>query len=265
MTQSSEQSNVHAQVKAAYAGAAQSCPGSTPAALAIGYEAEDLSGVAGEANLALGCGNPHVLAQLKPGEVVVDLGSGAGFDALIAAPKLGQEGRFIGVDMTPEMLEKARGNAVRAGVARNVEFREGFIEALPITSESADVVISNCVINLSPDKDAVFREMYRVLKPGGRVAISDIVLSEAIPPELQASGAAWNACLGGALPESEYIGKIRDAGFVDVTFDRKPAGQLLSSCGNDPLTQKLIATTEAATLQRVVKSVYSYSIHARKR
>lgn len=258
--------STHTQVRSAYSGAAQSgcSAANAPAALALGYAPEDLKGVAGEANLALGCGNPQALAQIQEGEVVVDLGSGAGFDALLAAPKLGESGRFIGVDMTPAMLEKARTNAVKAGVARNVEFREGLIEALPIASSSVDVVISNCVINLSPDKDAVFREIFRVLKPGGRIAISDIVLDAALPKELQEHAPAWNACLGGAIPEAEYMEKIRQAGFVDLSFERRSAGELLQTCGNDPLTQQLIATTEPATLTRVVKSVFSYSIQARK-
>ncbi|MFT5352839.1 MAG: arsenite methyltransferase [Polyangiales bacterium] len=257
--------STHAQVRSAYSATAQaySVAGSAPAALAIGYTPEDLE-IAGEANLGIGCGNPHALAQLQEGEVVVDLGSGAGFDALIAAPKLGESGRFIGVDMTPAMLERARTNAVKAGVARNVEFREGLIEALPIASGSVDVVISNCVINLSPDKDAVFREMFRVLKAGGRIAISDIVLDAPLPEELRGHSAAWNACLAGALPEAEYLEKIRQAGFVDLSFERRGAGELLRSCGSDPLTQQLIATTEAATLARVVKSVFSYSIRAKK-
>jgi DNA-binding MarR family transcriptional regulator/SAM-dependent methyltransferase len=171
----------------------------------IGYAEEDVTGAAADANLGLGCGNPTALASLKPGETVVDLGSGAGFDALLSAERLGPEGRFIGVDMTPEMLERARTNAVSAGHARTVEFREGLIENLPVASDSVDVVISNCVINLSPDKAQVFREAHRVLKPGGRLAVSDIVLSEPLPEEVVRMAASWIACVGGASTEEEYL------------------------------------------------------------
>ncbi len=171
-----ENDQVHDVVQTGYAEIARQgggCCGSAAAkthaeaASRIGYTEEDATGAAAEANLGLGCGNPTALASLKAGEVVVDLGSGAGFDALLSAEKLGPEGRFIGVDMTPEMLERARTNAVNAGYARTVEFREGLIENLPVASDTVDVVMSNCVVNLSPDKPQVFREAYRVLKPGG--------------------------------------------------------------------------------------------------
>jgi len=236
---------------------------STLAARAVGYEADDLDGVAGEANLGIGCGNPHALANIATGEVVLDLGSGAGFDALVAAPNLGDNGRFIGVDMTPEMLARARRNVVKAGFERNIEFREGLIEDLPVSSDSVDVAISNCVINLSPEKDRVFRELYRVLKPGGRIAISDIVLSQPLPDSIPAT-AGWVACVTGALVEDEYLGAIRSAGFVDVEYTRVNAAALFDTCTSDPLASTLINSLDEATLKQVVASVYSYSITAHK-
>ena len=209
-----DKDQVHDVVKSGYAEVARQkggCCGNPTAsahaetAALIGYAERDITGDAAEANLGLGCGNPTALASLKAGETVIDLGSGAGFDALLAAEKLGPEGRFIGVDMTPEMLERARTNAVNAGHARTVEFREGLIENLPVASESADAVISNCVINLSPDKAQVFREAYRVLKPGGRIAVSDILLSEPLPSAVAKLAATWIACVGGASTERPVL------------------------------------------------------------
>lgn len=231
----------------------------------IGYSEEDISGAAAEANLGLGCGNPTALASLKPGEVVVDLGSGAGFDALLSAEKLGPEGRFIGVDMTPEMLERARTNAVNAGYARTVEFREGFIENLPVASASVDVVISNCVINLSPDKAKVFREAYRVLKTGGRLAVSDIVLSHPLPKEVAEMATSWIACVGGASTEREYFGYMRDAGFVEIEHTRTPAGPLLTPNLQDPLWRAAVDMIGQDRIEDLADTVFSYSITARKR
>jgi ubiquinone/menaquinone biosynthesis C-methylase UbiE len=231
----------------------------------IGYTEEDIRGAAAEANLGLGCGNPTALASLKPGETVVDLGSGAGFDALLSAEKLGPEGRFIGVDMTPEMLERARINAVKAGFARTVEFREGLIENLPVASETADVVISNCVINLSPDKARVFREAYRVLKPGGRLAVSDIVLSEPLPTDIARLAASWIACVGGALTEEEYFGHIRAAGFENIQYSRKPASPILTSNVEDPMWKAAIALIGQERIRELADTVFSYSITAEKR
>jgi len=231
----------------------------------IGYSAEDISGAAAEANLGLGCGNPTALASLRPGETVVDLGSGAGFDALLSAEKLGPEGRFIGVDMTPEMLERARINAVNAGYARTVEFREGLIESLPVASESADVVISNCVINLSPDKAQVFREAYRVLKPGGRLAVSDIVLSEALPENIARMAATWIACVGGALTEDEYLGHMRAAGFQNIQYTRKPAAPLLTPNLQDPMWKAAVELIGEKRINELADTVFSYSITAEKK
>ena len=230
----------------------------------IGYSDTDLAGPAATGNLGLGCGNPTAIANLKPGEVVVDLGSGAGFDALLAAEKLGSDGRFIGVDMTPEMLARARTNAVNTGYARTVEFREGLIEALPVASGSADVIISNCVINLSPDKAAAFREAFRVLKPGGRLAISDILLTEPLPPEVAQSVAALIACVAGADTEEVYVGHIRDAGFVDIEMQRRPAAEIFDVAMDDPVVSAAIAEFGVERARQVAGTIFSYTIQAKK-
>ena len=181
----------------------------------IGYTDEEIQAVPEGANLGLGCGNPIALASLKEGETVLDLGSGAGFDCFLAAQRVGEKGRVIGVDMTPEMIDRARENAKR-GNYRNVEFRLGEIENLPVADKSIDVVISNCVINLSPDKEGVFREAYRVLKPAGRLTISDIVLLKELPNFLRNSIEAYIGCISGAIRRDEYIEAVRAAGFQDV-------------------------------------------------
>jgi ubiquinone/menaquinone biosynthesis C-methylase UbiE len=165
----------------------------------------------------LGCGNPTAIAELSKGEVVLDLGSGAGIDCFLAAEKVGAGGRVIGLDMTPEMVQLARENA-RVVESANVEFCLGEMEHMPVEDNSVDVIISNCVINLSPDKDAVFREAYRVLKLGGRLCVSDMVLLEELPEGVKESLAQWAGCVTGALSEEEYLGKIRAAGFVQVTL-----------------------------------------------
>jgi len=181
----------------------------------IGYRDEDIEGVPDGANLGLGCGNPVAMASLKEGEVVLDLGSGAGFDCFIAANKVGRSGKVIGVDMTAEMLEKARENAHK-GDYHNVEFRLGEIEHIPAADNSVDVVISNCVINLSPDKTAVFNEAFRVLKPGGRLMVSDIVLEGELPDVVRKSAAAYVGCISGAALKEDYLSLIREAGFTEV-------------------------------------------------
>lgn len=182
----------------------------------IGYDDTDLKAVPEGANLGLGCGNPVAVASLKEGDVVLDLGSGAGFDAFLASPKVGTTGRVIGVDMTPEMIEKARRNAAR-GNYTNVEFKLGEIEKLPVTDASIDVIISNCVINLSPEKEEVFKEAFRVLKPGGRLMVSDLVLVRNLPDAIRGSIEAYVGCLAGAVKKDEYLECIKRAGFKKVT------------------------------------------------
>ncbi len=182
----------------------------------IGYADSDLAAAPEGANLGLGCGNPIALASLKQGETVLDLGSGAGFDCFLAADRVGKTGRVIGVDMTPEMIERARKNARKDGV-ENVEFRLGDIEHLPVEEGSVDVIISNCVINLAPDKGRVFGEAFRVLKPGGRLMVSDIVLTRPLPDFVKNSVAAYIGCVAGAALKEDYLGAMKQAGFEDVT------------------------------------------------
>ena len=181
----------------------------------IGYSKEDLNKVPEGSNLGLGCGNPIAMASLAKGEVVLDLGSGAGFDCFLAAGKVGPQGRVIGVDMTPEMLEKARENAQK-GSFSNVEFRLGEIENLPVADGIIDIIISNCVINLAPDKDRVFSEAFRVLRPGGRIMVSDIVLTKELPDFIKNNMAAYVGCISGAIIKDNYLNAIKKAGFRDV-------------------------------------------------
>jgi SAM-dependent methyltransferase len=242
------------------------CCGSNAESLAksIGYSREEIESAPEGANLGLGCGNPTALAALQPGETVLDLGSGAGFDALIAAPRVGPTGRVIGVDMTPEMLERARINAVQAGYAGTVEFREGTIEALPVAAGTVDVIISNCVINLSPDKPAVFREAFRVLKPGGRLAVSDILLSEPLPEDIRELAAGYVACLSGALVESEYLDAMTSAGFEDIRWTRTPASMLFDSSTLDPEALAIAQQVGSDRLRELADTVWSYRLEARK-
>jgi len=184
-------------------------------AQAFGYSAEQLASIPAEANMGLSCGNPTAFASLRPGETVVDLGCGGGLDVFLAAGKVGPSGRAIGIDMTPEMLALARANAAKANLP-NVEFHEATIDHLPLADASADCVISNCVINLAPDKPAVFREIARVLKPGGRLAVSDIALKQPLPAEVAGDIAAYVGCIAGAISIDDYRAALAAAGFCDV-------------------------------------------------
>lgn len=186
-------------------------------AQAFGYSAEELASIPAEANMGLSCGNPLATAHLREGEVVVDLGSGGGLDVFLAARQVGASGKAIGIDMTSQMLELARANAVKGGY-QNVEFLEGQIDDLPLSDGVADIVISNCVVNLAPDKNKVFREVYRVLKPGGRVAISDIALKQELPSEVAQSAAALVGCIAGAISIKEYENGLKAAGFSEVAI-----------------------------------------------
>jgi SAM-dependent methyltransferase len=195
-------------------------PHATEVGRKIGYTETQLASVPDGANLGVGCGNPTAIDTLRPGEVVVDLGSGAGMDAFLAAKQVGPTGRVIGVDMTDAMLERARENAKKSGCT-NVEFRKGTIEDLPVEGESVDAIISNCVINLSPEKDKVYREAYRVLRPGGRIMVSDIVLERPLPAEILQSVDAYLGCVGGASLRSVYLRTIEEAGFREVRITRE--------------------------------------------
>ncbi|MCX5873344.1 MAG: arsenite methyltransferase [Deltaproteobacteria bacterium] len=188
--------------------------------LQVGYSAEEVQSVPMGSDLGLGCGNPHAIASLQPGETVLDLGSGAGFDCFLAARQVGKTGRVIGVDMTPEMIEKAREHA-KAGAYSNVEFRLGDIENLPASDSYIDVIISNCVINLSPDKRNVFRDAFRVLKPGGRLAISDVIATAPLPENIRKDLALYSSCGGGALTIDELESMLRESGFHDIRIQPK--------------------------------------------
>lgn len=230
----------------------------------IGYSEEDLLTVPDGANLGLGCGNPVALASLSEGETVLDLGSGAGFDCFLAAKRVGNAGRVIGVDMTPEMLEKARENA-RAGGYENVEFRLGEIEHIPAADNSVDAVISNCVINLVPDKRAAFAEAFRVLEPGGRLMVSDIVLSGDLPEEVRASIAAYIGCVAGAVKREEYLDALRSAGFesIEVLGEKSFPVELVAG---DPTAKAIMENMDIAPERagEVAGSVSSISVFARK-
>jgi SAM-dependent methyltransferase len=171
----------------------------------------------GESTVSYGCGDPITLASLLPGQTVLDLGSGAGLDCFFAAKKVGETGTVIGVDMTPEMIERARSSAERLNI-QNVEFRQGYLEELPVESNTVDVIISNCVINLSPDKSRVFAEAFRVLKPGGKLAVSDIVTDGPLPAAIKKSLSAWAGCVAGAIESQEYVGMMKSVGFRDISI-----------------------------------------------
>ena len=230
----------------------------------IGYSQEELKRVPEGANLGLGCGNPVALASLRESETVLDLGSGAGLDCFLAVKKVGAKGKVIGVDMTPEMIDKARGNAQKEGY-ENVEFRLGEIENLPVSNESVDIVISNCVINLSPDKRRVFDETFRVLRSGGRLMVSDIVLLKELPDFIKNSPEAYVGCISGAMMKDEYLGAIKAAGFQEVRIVGETSFPL--ECVTDSAVAK--EAIEDAGLSRdelkdAVDSIASIQVYAEK-
>jgi SAM-dependent methyltransferase len=248
-------------------GGSESCCGSSGAetiSKQIGYTEEDLKNAPEGANLGLGCGNPVALASLKEGEVVLDLGSGAGFDCFLAAKRVGKEGKVIGVDMTPEMIERARENA-RKDNYENVEFRLGEIENLPAADHSVDVVISNCVINLSPDKRRVFQEAFRVLRPGGRLMVSDIVLLKELPAAIKNSIEAYVGCLSGAISKEDYVNALKYAGFQQVEIVEE-TGFPIELMANDPTANAVARDLgiKAEELQTLADTAVSIKISATK-
>lgn len=231
---------------------------------AIGYSEQDLAAMPEGANMGLSCGNPTGLASLREGEVVLDLGSGGGFDCFVAGPKVGASGRVIGVDMTPEMVSKARRNVEsyrRATGLDNVEFRLGEIEHLPVADASVDVVISNCVLNLSPDKAQVWREIARVLKPGGCVAVSDLALLRPLPASVRADVEALVGCIAGAVTVDETRAMMRDAGLSEIELRPKPEYVKAMTAWQDPLYQRIAASLPAGTT--VADFITSLDISAR--
>ena len=244
------------------------CGGSADPALdiskAIGYSDEEMTSVPEGANLGLGCGNPVALASLAEGGTVLDLGSGAGFDCFLAANKVGSRGKVIGVDMTPEMIDKARENA-RNGSYENVEFRLGEIENIPAADNSVDAVISNCVINLAPDKKRVFNETFRVLKPGGRLMVSDIVLLKELPDFVRESVAAYIGCVSGAMMKDDYLEAMREAGFNQVKIIDETSFPI-DCMASDPTAQVIIKEMNlpADKIEEVASSVASIKVQGIK-
>ena len=231
---------------------------------AIGYSDKEMTSIPEGANLGLGCGNPIALASLAEGEIVLDLGSGAGFDCFLAANKVGRTGKVIGVDMTPEMIEKARENTQK-GNYENVEFRLGEIENIPAADNSVDVVISNCVINLSPDKKRVFKEAFRVLKPGGRLMVSDITLLKEVPDFIRNSIAAYVGCISGAMLKDEYIKVIREAGFHEVKIIDETVFPI-ECMANDPTAKAIMnkVNIPAGEIEDIANSVVSIKVQGTK-
>jgi arsenite methyltransferase len=246
----------------------KSCCGSTDQSgnisKRIGYSDAELKAVPEGANLGLGCGNPLALASLRKGETVLDLGSGGGFDCFLAANQVGKTGKVIGVDMTAEMLDRSRENA-RKGSYENVEFRLGEIENLPVGDHQVDVIISNCVINLSTNKKRVFEEAFRVLKPGGRLMISDMVVLKELPEFLKNSAEAYVGCLSGALLKDEYIKTLRASGFQDVKIMDETSFPM-ELIENDPVAKKIIKDLEITSedIKEVVNSVKSIKVYGVK-
>ena len=225
------------------------------------YTREELETIPRGADLGLGCGNPVALASLKEGDVVLDLGSGGGLDCLLASKQVGDTGKVIGVDMTPEMLDRARHNAEEGGYW-NVEFRLGAIEHLPVADQSVDAIISNCVINLSPDKEQVFKEAHRALRPGGRLMVSDIVLLRELPDRVQQSVQAYVACVAGAATKEQYLGALRAAGFQSIEVVQETTASL-DLPAEDPTTKSGMEMSEG-DLRGVVESIRSIQVSAVK-
>jgi SAM-dependent methyltransferase len=230
----------------------------------VGYTKKDLESLPDGANMGLGCGNPTAIASIEEGETVLDLGSGGGVDCFLAAEKVGKGGKVIGVDMTPEMIDKARENA-KMGKYENVEFRLGEIEHLPVADNSVNLIISNCVINLAPDKKKVFEEAFRVLKPGGRIMVSDIVLKKELPEFIRDSIQAYVGCITGAIMKEDYLDTIKKAGFQDIELvDEKTYPAEFMS--NDPQAKAVLKDMDISLekIQEVVSSISSVNVKAVK-
>jgi arsenite methyltransferase len=275
--------DVHNAVKASYGGRVSGIPRTSccstlvpsaetnRAAEKMGYSAEEVESVPDESNLGLGCGAPLKTAGVEAGMTVLDLGSGAGFDSFLAANIVGPAGRVIGVDMTPEMVQKAKQNVLKRAERMNgspqprIDFYQGLIEELPLEDGIVDVIISNCVINLSPDKESVFREAYRVLKPGGHVCVSDIVLTKALPEAIRTSLTAYMGCIAGASLVDDYVGAIKAAGFQDVKVTSKQAFDVLA--GDDSIMKGImdVVGDDTPDIEQVKKTVVSATVLAYKK
>lgn len=229
----------------------------------IGYTAEELRSIPEDANMGLGCGNPVAIASIKSGETVVDLGSGGGIDVFLASKRVGDKGRVIGIDMTEEMVEKSQANANKAGYS-NVEFKLGDIENIPLEDSVADCVISNCVINLAEDKQKVFNEAFRILKPKGRLMVSDMVLLEDLPEKVKASAHMYAGCIAGALKKEDYINKIKEAGFKDIGIVREDKVCLTDYIGSDKVISDIAEDMDRSEIDKINRSVASIKIRAYK-
>ena len=229
----------------------------------IGYTKEELQAIPDEAVMGLGCGNPVALASLKEGETVVDLGSGAGIDVFLASRKVGDRGRVIGIDMTEEMLKRAKENA-RKGKFTNVEFRLGDIEAIPLEDGIADCVISNCVINLAQDKQKVFNETFRILKEGGRLMVSDMVLLSDLSEKVSKSAEMYAGCVAGALKRDDYIARIKNAGFKKVSVIKEDPVRFLDYLGSDKIVSNLVENMSENEIEEINSAVVSIKISAKK-
>ncbi len=229
----------------------------------VGYSKHELESIPEDANMGLGCGNPVALLSLKEGEVVVDLGAGGGIDAFLASKKVGKKGKVIGIDMTEDMVKKAKDNAEKGGFS-NVEFKLGDIEAIPLEDGIADCIISNCVINLAEDKQKVFNESYRILNKGGRLMVSDMVLVADLPENVKKSAQMYSGCIAGALKKEDYIDKISKAGFNQIEIIKEDAVQISDYIGSDKVISELAKDMSEEEIKNIDKAVVSIKISARK-
>ncbi len=240
-----------------------SCCSGTKVSQRIGYSKEELDLIPKESDMGLGCGNPVALASLQEGETVVDLGSGGGIDVFLAAKRVGNRGRVIGIDMTEEMIKKAKKNVKKSGF-KNVEFKLGDIENIPLENNIADCVISNCVINLASDKQKVFNEAFRVLKPGGRLMVSDMVLIRDLPEKILNSTEMYTGCIAGALKKEDYLSKIRNSGFNNITIVKEDAISLLDYIGSDKVVSESVKDMSKDEINSISSAVVSIKISAKK-